>query len=111
MRLCRAVVARARAGCFLGLVLQTLSDRHDETGRSRGSVRSCRREYGPACPRQRRGGRLGSSTLARMALVFCATIGPAGGPSLVSARGPARDAPGYRSHCRVGLVKQSCRTG
>jgi len=29
----------------------------------------------------------------------------------VSAPGPARDAPGYRSRCRVGLVKQSCRAG
>ena len=29
----------------------------------------------------------------------------------LSAPGPARDPPGYRSHCRVGLVKQSCRAG
>jgi hypothetical protein len=29
----------------------------------------------------------------------------------LSAPGPARGAAGYRSHCRVGLVKQSCRAG
>jgi len=44
--------------------------------------------------------------LPRLALYVRVNTRPAGGPSPVSARGPAREAPGHRGHCRVGLVEQ-----
>jgi hypothetical protein len=39
------------------------------------------------------------------------TIRPSGGPSPISASGPARGAPGHRGHCRVGPAEQFRPTG
>ena len=49
--------------------------------------------------------------MTRASAALRGTIRSSGGPSPVSAPGPARGAPGHRGHCRVGPVEQFRRPG